>query len=143
MVAAFRWHQGVAAGKIRSVVSSFWASFVATLLLFAAAAVTGRRGRRRAHFVLAPAAIAMLALTIVLTERLVRSVVFPEAEMRIHLAIAKTAAALVLVVAATGIATAKLPKARPYHRIAVAGFLLATVTATATGIWVFSLSTPR
>jgi hypothetical protein len=125
------------------VVVSFWASFLVTLVLFAGAVVTGWRGRRRAHFVLAPLAIAMLAVTIVLTERLVQAVVFPEHEMRIHLALAKTAAGLVLLAAATGLATVRFPAARRIHRVAVIGFLVATVAATCTGIWVFSLSTPR
>ncbi len=125
------------------MVLSFWISFAVTLALFGAAAVTGRLGRRKLHFVLAPAAIAMLTVTIILTERLVRALDFPKHQLAIHLAIAKTAAALVVVAAGTGVVTAFRPRFRVVHRTFVVLFLIATVVATGTGIWMFSIATPR
>lgn len=129
--------------KMPVMVISFWASFVTTLALAAGTVWTGARRRRRAHFVLAPATLLALAVTILLTERLVRALDFPAAEMRIHLLLAKSAVALVLPVVATGLLLVKRPRLRRVHRLTVAVFLLAVVVATATGIWVVSLSTPR
>lgn len=121
----------------------FWISFATTLALAGATVLTGATRRRRAHFWLAPLTVVMLTITILLTERLVRAVEFPPDEMRIHLFFAKTAALLVLPVAVTGLLLARRPRLRKLHRFAVVAFLLFTVTATGTGIWVFSLSTPR
>lgn len=123
--------------------TAFWASFLVTLALLAGAVWTGWRGRRRLHFVVAPAAIAMLAVTVVLTERLARAVSFPEQEMAIHLAFAKTGAVLVLPVVVTGLLTVRWRRWKRAHLACVGLFFAVVLIATGTGIWVFSLSTPR
>ncbi len=125
------------------MVVGFWSSFVVTLVLVGATVWTGFTARRRAHLGLALAAVAMLTVTILLTERLVRAIDFPEAEMAIHLIFAKTGALLVLPVAVTGILTWRRPTWKKVHLTCVALFLLDVLIATGTGIWVFSLSTPR
>lgn len=132
------WHEGGV-----TIVGWFWVSFGATLALAALAIWSGFGGGRRVHLVAGPATMVLLTVTILLTERFARARAFPEAEMGIHLWFAKTAALLALPVIATGILTARRPTWRKRHRIAVLLFLLAVVIATATGIWVFSLSTPR
>ncbi|MBK8977829.1 MAG: hypothetical protein IPM29_18120 [Planctomycetes bacterium] len=125
------------------MVTWFWASFVTTLALAGLTVWTGLRRRRRAHFVLAPATVVMLGITILLTERLVRAAQFPARELGIHLWFAKTGAALVLPVLVTGLWSARRPAVRRWHGRAVALFLLAVVVATGTGLWVFSMATPR
>lgn len=121
----------------------FWASFLVTLALLAGTAWTGRRGRRVAHYVLATTSIVMLAVTVVLTERLLRAVEFPERELGIHLTFAKTAAALVVPVVITGLLTIRWRRWKRVHLATVATFFVVTLTATGTGIWVFSLSATR
>ena len=128
---------------IPAMVAWFWIAFVVTLALFGGALWSGLRRRRRLHFVLAPIAIAGLVVTIILTEQLVRAVEFPAEPMRIHLWFAKTAALLVLPVIATGLWTWRSPGRRRMHRLTVFTFLLFVVVATCTGIWVYSLSTPK
>ncbi|MFO1051516.1 MAG: hypothetical protein U1F36_04840 [Planctomycetota bacterium] len=125
------------------MVGLFWICFAATLLLLGLTLRTGFAGRRRPHVALALATVAMLTVTVLLTEALLRAVVFPEKEMGIHLVFAKSGALLVLPVALTGIATWKRRAFLRWHLIAVLLFLVAAVTATGTGIWVYSLSTPR
>lgn len=125
------------------MVVGFWVSFAVTLALFGATLWAGLRHRRRLHFTFAPLAVVALTVTIVLTEQLVRAVSFPPDEMAIHLFFAKSAAGLLLPVIATGLWMARSVRARPWHRAAVVLFLLFTLTATGTGIWVFSLSTPK
>lgn len=121
----------------------FWTSFVTTLALVAGTVWTGKLARRVPHLVLALLSVAMLTVTVVLTEALLRAVAFPQREMSIHLFFAKTAAALVLPVVVTGIMTWRRIRFRKLHLICVASFLLMTVIATGTGIWVYSLATPR
>lgn len=125
------------------VVTAFWVSFVVTLLAIAAALTSGWLRRRRWHLVLAPVAIAVLAVTIVLAEQMARARSFPPGPMHIHLAFAKTAALLVLPVIVTGLVLWRRDRWRRGHRLAVYLFLAVTITATCTGIWVFSLSMPR
>lgn len=122
---------------------SFWISFLLTLGLLVGAVWTGAKGMRRAHLWLAPAGLVALAVTIVLTERLLRAVEFPKEEMRIHLWFAKSGAALVLPVVVTGILNLKRPGFRRLHAISVGLFFLVALIATGTGIWVFTLATPR
>jgi hypothetical protein len=121
----------------------FWTAFAATLLLLALALATGLRRRRRLHLVVAPLAMGMLALTIVLTEELVRSYAFAPDDLAFHLRFAKTAGVLALAVVATGIWLWRRPAARRWHRIAVWTFLAAAVVATGTGIWLFARGEPR
>ncbi|MDA0373544.1 MAG: hypothetical protein O2865_07140 [Planctomycetota bacterium] len=122
---------------------SFWVSFLLTLGLLVGAVWTGAKGMRRAHFCLAPAGLVALAVTIVLTERLLRAVEFPKEEMRIHLWFAKSAAALVLPVVITGFLNVRRPNWRRIHAASVGLFFVAALIATGTGIWVFTLATPR
>lgn len=125
------------------MVTLFWVMFAVTLALFAVAVWTGRTGRRRAHFIVAPAAIVALLVTIRLTRLLVAAYDLPERELGIHLWFAKSAAALLVPVVATGLWTLRQPHRRGLHRAMVWAFLAAVVVATATGLWVFSLATPK
>lgn len=121
----------------------FWIAFGVTLASLVTTLITGFTHRRRAHFWAAPTTVVLLAITIVLAERLVRDHDFPAAQMRIHLVFAKSAAALVIPVVVTGLALVRRPGWRRAHLVCVALFVLTTVAATVTGIWVFSLSTPK
>ena len=121
----------------------FWLAFATTVALLVVSLVSGLLGRRRVHLVTGPLTIVMLAVAVLMTEQLMRGYAFPVEEMKIHLMIAKTAAALALVVVATGIWLWRRPAARRWHQIAVWAFVVLTLVATGTGIWVFCLSVPR
>lgn len=121
----------------------FWIVFPITLALLSVALWTGRRKRRRVHLLLAPLSMVFLGLAILLAVRMGQTRDFPAAEMRIHRAIAVTAALLALPVILSGLALFRSPSWRRVHRICVTLFLVAAVAASATGIWVFSMSTPR
>ncbi len=124
------------------IVFAFWAAFGTTVALLATSLWTGWTGRRRLHLRLAPTALVVLAVTIVLTERLASVRHFPPQEMEIHLWFAKIGAALALPVLVTGLVLIRRPGWRRAHRVCVLLFLTGVLVATGTGIWVFSLSTP-
>ena len=121
----------------------FWIAFVATLLFVVGALVSGYRRRRRLHLVLGPAAMVALTVAILLTEELVRSYEFPEANLRFHLRFAKAAAFLALPVIASGIWLWRSGRARRAHLVFVWVWLVATLVATGTGFWMFSTGTLR
>lgn len=121
----------------------FWGTFVVTLLLLLGAVWTGVKRRRRRHFVVAPLALAGLAITVVLTEELMRGYQFPEREMGIHLPFAWGAAVLVLPVVLTGLLTVRRPRWRRVHLACVGLFFVVALAAIATGVWMFSVATPR
>jgi hypothetical protein len=121
----------------------FWLGFVATVVSMAAALWTGLTGRRRLHLWLGPLTIVVLAVTIVLTEQLVRRYEFPPDVVRTHLWFAKAGGLLALPVVATGLWLWRQPRARHWHRLAVAIWLVSVLTATGTGLWMFAQGTPR
>lgn len=116
----------------------FWIAFIATLVLIAAALITGFRGIRKLHLVLGPGAMVMLVVAIVLTEQLARRYEFPAEALRIHLFFAKSAAFLALPVIGTGIWYWRSRRARRWHLVSIFVWLAATLTATGTGLWMFS-----
>jgi len=119
----------------------FWIAFVATVLLLVVSLVAGLRGRRRLHLVTGPLTIAMLAVTVVATKDLIASYSFPPDDLRFHLRFAITAGAAALPVVATGVWLWRQPRARRWHRLAVWTFVVLTVVATSTGVWLFSRAT--
>lgn len=119
----------------------FWISFVATVLLLVLALVTGFGHRRRAHLWVGPLTMVSLAITIVLTEQLMRQYDFPRGDLDFHLYFAKAGGILALPVIVTGLWLWRRPKARLWHRAAVIVWLISVLTATATGLWVFTLGT--
>lgn len=123
----------------------FWLAFVSTCALLLLALWSGLRRRRKTHLSAAIGSLLALATTILLTERLVASRSFPREELDFHLNFAYAATLLTLPVVVSGIALARTGGVgiRRLHRYSVAVFLLAVVVATCTGIWVYSLSTPR
>ena len=120
----------------------FWTVFPITLVLLSSAVWTGRRSRRRIHLRLAPLSLAFLGLAIWMAIRMGQARVFPEEVMAIHRPIATLAAVLVVPVIGSGIALYRSEAWRRVHRICVTVFLGAALTATGTGIWAFSMSTP-
>lgn len=121
----------------------FWTAFVVTVALVAASLFTGFTRRRRAHLVLGPLTMVALTVAIVLTEELVRSFDFPADVKRIHLVFAKAGGLLALPVIATGLWLWRSERARRWHKVAVFVWLLGVLTATGTGLWMFSQGTPR
>jgi hypothetical protein len=125
------------------VTLGFWLAFVATLVALVVALLSGLLRKRRVHLVAGPLTIALLVVAVILTEELVAHFVFPPAEMRIHLTFAIAAGCLALAVAASGGALVWLPKLRRLHRYCVFAFVVMALLATGTGIWVFSIATPK
>jgi hypothetical protein len=121
----------------------FWLSFLLTVVLLVVTLASGLRGRRRLHLRTGPLTMVALALTIVLTEQLLARYDFPADVKAIHLPCAKAGGLLALPVIATGIWYWRCPRARNWHRAAVALWLLAVVVATATGLWMFAQGVPR
>lgn len=125
------------------VTIGFWVAFAATVLALAAALATGLLRKRRWHLVAGPSTIVLLTVAVVLTEELVQHFVFPQPQMRVHLSLAITAGGLAVLVAGSGALLVKLPRLRRLHRYLVFTFVVLTLCATATGIWVFSIATPK
>ena len=121
----------------------FWLALGATVALMALALVSGLTRKRRAHLLAGPAAMGALLWAILLTEGLARRSEFVPEVTAVHLWCAKTAGLLALPVILTGALLVFRPSWRKRHRIAVYVFLLATVVATVTGIWMFSGAVPR
>jgi len=119
----------------------FWCAFAATVLLLVVSLVAGLRRRRRLHLVTGPLTLAMLAVTVAATKDLIANYSFPPDDLRFHLRFAITAGASALPVAATGIWLWRQPRARRWHRLAVWTFVVLTVVATCTGIWLFGRAT--
>lgn len=133
----------MAVGSLAMVLPLFWCMFVVTLAALGAALWSGLTARRRWHLWLGPLGLLSLAVTILLAERLARQRDFPPDVLRIHLFFAQAGALLALPVVVTGLALARNPRWRRWHRSAVIVFALVAVAATGTGIWMFSLSTPK
>ncbi|MGE3173140.1 MAG: hypothetical protein AB7O97_10990 [Planctomycetota bacterium] len=122
---------------------SFWISFGTTLALLATALVSGLRGGRRLHLVAGPLTLVSLAVTVVLTEQLMRGYRFPEQALRVHLWFAKAGGALALPVLLTGIWLWRRPAARRWHLAAVLAFVVGALLATGTGVWMFVQGEPK
>ncbi len=121
----------------------FWTLFPITLALLIGALWTGCRKIRRVHLVLAPLSLVFLGVAIILAVRMGRTRIFPPDEMRTHRMIATAAALLVLPVIASGLALVRSPRWRRVHRVCVILFFFTALVATGTGVWVFTMSTPR
>ena len=121
----------------------FWIAFVVTVLLLVAALLTGATKRRRVHLVVGPLTMIALTVAIILTEQLLRSYEFPAGDLAFHLVFAKAGGLLAVPVIATGVWYWRSAKARLWHRAAVILWLVAVLTATATGLWLFSVGTPK
>ena len=116
----------------------FWTALVSTVVLMALALVSGLQRKRRAHLVAGPASMASLVVAILLTEKLARLYAFDPDIQRIHLVCAKAGGLLAIPVVLTGVLLWRRPSTRWLHRWAVWIFVVATLVATATGVWMFA-----
>ena len=123
----------------------FWLAFSVTFLLLLTSLWAGLKGRRKLHLWVAPSSFVALTIAVIFAERLVNSRDFPADDLEFHLHFAYSAAGLAVPVIISGIWLARsgAPSVRILHRSCVALFMLAVLTATTTGIWVYSLSTPK
>jgi hypothetical protein len=121
----------------------FWIAFAATVLLLVAALFTGLTRKRKAHLWIGPLTIVSLTIAIVLTEQLMGHYSFPADELAFHLIFAKAGGLMALPVVITGIWLWRTERARIWHRVAVILWLLCVLTATGTGLWMFSLGTAK
>ncbi len=127
------------------MVQLFWLAFISTCVLLLLTLWSGLRRRRRTHFSAAIGSLVALAVTIILTEKLVASRNFPREELDFHLNFAYAATLLTLPVLLSGVALARGNRSglRKLHRYCVTAFLIAVVVATSTGIWVYTLSSAK
>lgn len=121
----------------------FWIALATTVVLMVVSLVSGFGRKRRFHLVTGPLTMVSLTVAVILTEQLVRKYQFPPDELAIHKVCAKTAGLSALPVVVTGVMLARWQAIRPWHRLAVVLFVLASLVATGTGIWVWSLATLR
>ena len=122
---------------------TFFLALGVTLVAVLMTVRTGRRGDRRAHLARALSTVGLLGVTILLALWLGEQREFPKEAMAIHKIVARTAGLLVLPVVCTGIMLWQRPSWRIAHQACVYLFLVVILAAVGTGIWVFSLSTPR
>jgi hypothetical protein len=115
----------------------FWLAFGATVVLLVITLITGWQRRRKLHLLVGPLTVVALTVAIVMTERLMKNYTFPEETKVIHLPFAKAGGLLVLPVVVTGVWLMFRERARVWHKIAVAVWLLAVLAATGTGVWMF------
>lgn len=121
----------------------FWTAFVATVALIVVSLISGYRGGRRVHLITGPLTLVALVFAVMQTEALMRRYDFPQDELNTHLIFAKFGGAMALPVLLTGIWLWRRPQARVWHRIAVWLWLLGVLAATGTGLWIFTLATPK
>jgi hypothetical protein len=121
----------------------FWLAFVATVVLLAVALFTGFTRRRRIHLWVGPLTMVALAIAIVLTEQLLAAYDFPADIKATHLVFAKAGGLLALPVIATGLWLWRSERARLWHRAAVLVWIVAVLTATGTGLWMFGHGVPK
>ncbi|MBL8756168.1 MAG: hypothetical protein JNK15_22935 [Planctomycetes bacterium] len=119
----------------------FWLSLSVTVLLLVGSLVTGLRRRRRLHLWLGPLTIAMLVVTVLATEQLVRAYDFPADVKAIHMPCAKAGGLLALPVVVTGLWLWRSERGRRWHRVAVWLWLCSVLVATGTGVWMFAHGT--
>ena len=112
------------------------ASIVPTVVLQRFAIYYADRGR-------VSEGITALAFAIWFTEQLMRHYTFPADELAIHLVFAKAGGLMAIPVVVTGIWLWRSERARKWHRVMVFLWLASVVTATATGLWMFSLGTAK
>ena len=122
---------------------TFFLALGATLVAVFMTVQTGRRGDRKPHLVRALSTVGLLGVTILLALWLGEQRDFPTDAMDIHKIFARTAGLLVLPVVGTGIVLWHRPSWRIAHRACVYLLLVVLLVAVGTGIWVFSLSTPK
>lgn len=136
---------GPAAGTMGEMPSAvpFWIAFVSTVVLLVLALLTGFTRRRALHLWLGPLTMVSLAVAIVLTEQLLAAYDFPADIKATHLIFAKAGGLLALPVIATGLWLWRSERARLWHRLAVVVWLLAVLTATGTGLWMFGYAVPK
>jgi len=121
----------------------FWVALTTTVVLMVVSLVSGFGRKRRLHLVTGPLTMVSLTVAVILTEQLVRKFEFPAEELAFHKICAKTAGLSALPVVVTGLMLVRWQAMRPWHRLAVVLFVLASLVATGTGIWVWSLATLR
>lgn len=121
----------------------FWIGFALTLVALVVSLVSGFRRKRRLHLVTGPLTLVLLAVTVVLTEQLMRNYTFPEESLRFHLHFAKAGGLCAVPVLLTGLWLWRNPRARLWHRLAVVVFVVAALLATGTGLWLFQQGTAK
>lgn len=123
--------------------SWFLANLAATVLLLAVTLVTGKTGRRRAHFIAAPVTVVVLALAIWQAELYGQGYDFDSTRLTIHLCFAGLSLASLPGTVWSGLRLVSRPQVRRVHQRWVAVFVLCTVLSVLTAGWMFLSATPK
>lgn len=121
----------------------FVASLVITALLLLASVWTGVKGQRQKHIPLVVCTVASLAFAI-MQARIYGDALtaegyeLPSDRLKIHLALAFSALGLLPVVAITGGTLMVKARVRPIHRVAAWTFVVVTLAAMGTAIWMLA-----
>ena len=121
----------------------FLSSLALTVALLVLTLWTGRTGRRKVHFLAAPATVAALAVAIWQAEIFGRDWDFDHVRLTVHLWCAGTALALLPGTVYSGLQLVRKPDWRGAHRRWLAGFVSTTLLAVLTAGWMFLGATPK
>ena len=119
----------------------FIANLAAVVLFLALTVHAGLAGRRRRHFVLVGITLVLLFLVIYQAEIFGRNFEFEQWRLDVHLSFAFTTLATLPGVAWSGIGLARGRVRRLVHRRWVSVFVLLTVFAVITAVWMFLSAT--
>ena len=123
--------------------SLFLANLAVTVLLLVVTLVTGKRGRRRAHFIAAPLTVVSLTLAVWQAELYGRDFDFDAVRLNIHLVCAGLSLAALPGTIWTGLRLIRVPQVRLAHKRWVGIFVICTVLAVATACWMFLTAVPK
>jgi len=118
------------------------ANLALVVFLLVATVLAGRAGRRPLHFLLVGLTLPTLVAAIVQAEFFGRDFHFEPLRLRIHLVCAALALLSLPAVAWSGRRLIRLPEARHQHRRFVGIFLVLTLAAVGTALWMFLTATP-
>jgi F0F1-type ATP synthase membrane subunit c/vacuolar-type H+-ATPase subunit K len=122
----------------------FLAFLVVTLAFLGGAVATGFAAKRRVHLPLVAGAVASLLTTIWFAEKLGHAYDLESAGRiyPVHLFLAKATTLLYLLPIASGVATIRNPRVRPWHRRIAFLVIALTVVTAVTGTWMLLAADP-
>lgn len=123
--------------------TTFVIALVVTVLLLGCTIWTGLRAKRRAHYPFAVATVLALAYAIVQARIYGESFDIPQLRLKIHLSLAFTSLGLLPCAVTTGVLLIRKAAVRRWHRLFTWSFVVVTVMAMATALWMLAGATPQ
>jgi hypothetical protein len=118
------------------------ANLALTVLFLVATVLSGIRGKRRAHYVLVVVTIVMLLTAIAQAELFGRGYTFDPLRLNVHLGFAFTALGCLPGAIWSGMSLRTNPVRRQAHRFLVWSFVILTVLAVLTALWMLLSAVP-